>query len=189
MSLLKNAELFAKSKHSGKLKKSGIQVVMLTGDNESAARSVAQDLGIDRFFAHVLPEDKAAYVQKIKKEGKIVAMVGDGINDAPALAAADVGIAVGGGTDVALETAGVTLLRNDIALIPKVILLSRLTLRNIHQNLVWAFGYNILLLPVAVGILYPFFGIMMHPMLAGAAMAFSSLSVVLNALRLHRMRL
>ncbi|MDP3889181.1 MAG: HAD-IC family P-type ATPase, partial [bacterium] len=166
-----------------------IQVIMVTGDNEQAAQSVAYDLGIDRFFAQVLPEDKAAYVQNIKREGSFVAMVGDGINDAPALAAANVGIAVGGGTDVALETAGIALLRNDIALIPKVISLSRMTLRNIYQNLAWAFGYNIALLPVAVGILYPLFGIMMSPILAGAAMAFSSLSVVLNALRLNRMRL
>ena len=171
------------------LKKDGIQVVMLTGDNQQAAQSVAQQIGIDRFFAQVLPEDKAKWVKKIKKEGHFVAMVGDGINDAPALAVADVGIAVGGGTDVALETAGIALLRDDITLIPKIIALSQATIANIYQNLMWAFGYNVLLLPVAMGILYPLFGIMLHPMLAGAAMAFSSLSVVLNALRLHRMQL
>ena len=172
-----------------KLKQIGIRSMLITGDNQLAADAVARALGIDTVLAQVLPADKAKEVERLCKEGNIVAMVGDGINDAPALAAADVGIAMGSGTDVALETAGVALLRNDIRLVWKVIMLSRATIRNIRQNLVWAFGYNILLIPVAMGLLYPLFGIMLNPLFAGAAMAFSSLSVVLNALRLRRVRL
>jgi len=171
------------------LKKMNIRSVMITGDNELAAQAVARAVGIDDFFAQVLPEDKAKRVEELKTGGKVVAMVGDGINDAPALVVADVGIAIGSGTDIALEAADVALLRNDMRLVPKLITLSRATIRNIWQNLVWAFGYNILLIPVAMGMLYPLFGIMLHPMLAGAAMAFSSLSVVLNALRLRRVKL
>lgn len=171
------------------LKKMGITPVMLTGDNEQAARAVAQQVGIEEFFAQVLPEEKTQKVAELKKRGFLVAMVGDGINDAPALAAADVGIAVGSGTDVALEAAGIALLHNDMKLVPFTIRLSHATMRNIRQNLIWAFGYNVVLLPVAMGALYPLMGIMLHPIFAGAAMAFSSLSVVLNALRLKRVSL
>ena len=172
-----------------KLKRIGISSMLITGDNKLAANAVARTLGIDAVLAQVLPADKAKEVERLCKEGNIVAMVGDGVNDAPALASADVGIAMGSGTDVALETAGVALLRSDITLVPKVITLSRATIRNIRQNLIWAFGYNVFLIPVAMGILYPLFGVMLNPMFAGAAMAFSSLSVVLNALRLRKVRL
>ncbi len=168
-----------------KLKKMNISTAMVTGDNELTAKLIADYVGIDKVFAEVVPEDKAAYVKKLMGEGLNVAMVGDGINDAPALALADVGIAMGEGTDVAIETAGVTLLYNDLRLIPKFVILSKSTMRNIRQNLVWAFGYNVLLIPVAMGVLCPGFGITINPILAGAAMAFSSLSVVLNALRLR----
>ena len=172
-----------------KLKRIGISSILITGDNQLSANAVARALGIDKALAQVLPADKAKEVKRLCKEGKVVAMVGDGINDAPALASADVGIAMGSGTDVALETAWVALLRSDITLVPKVITLSRATIRNIRQNLIWAFGYNVFLIPVAMGILYPLFGVMLNPMFAGAAMAFSSLSVVLNALRLRKVRL
>jgi len=171
------------------LDKLGIHTVMLTGDNEQVARVVVKKVGIKNFYAKVLPADKEKYIRDIQKKRDIVAMIGDGINDAPALAAADVGIAIGSGTDIAIETAGVTFLRPDIALLITLIRLSRATLRNIKQNLVWAFGYNIVLIPVAMGILYPFFGIIINPMFAGVAMAFSSISVVLNALRLQRVTL
>ena len=171
------------------LKRMNVRSVMITGDHELAAQAVARAVGIDDFFAQVLPEDKAKRVEELKTGGRVVAMVGDGINDAPALAVADVGIAIGSGTDIALEAADAALLRNDMRLVPKLIALSRATIRNIWQNLAWAFAYNILLIPVAMGILYPLFGIMLHPMFAGAAMAFSSLSVVLNALRLRRVKL
>ncbi|MFC1842813.1 copper-translocating P-type ATPase [Candidatus Dependentiae bacterium] len=169
-----------------KLKKMGIESVMITGDNEISASVVAKEVGIKRFFARVLPQEKASYIQKLKQEGNVVAMVGDGINDAPALALADVGIAIGSGTDIAIESAEVALLRADISLVPKLINLSKSTMKNIYQNLVWAFGYNIVLVPVAAGCLYPFWQVALSPMLAGAAMSFSSLSVVLNALRLKR---
>ncbi len=162
-----------------------ITTVMITGDNRISAAAVADQVGIKEFFAEVPPEDKAAYVDKLKEKGLRVAMVGDGINDAPALAAAHIGIAMGTGTDVALETAGAALLHNDLLLIPKLVVLSKATLKNIRQNLVWAFGYNIVLIPVAMGVLYPWFGITINPILAGGAMALSSLSVVLNALRLR----
>ncbi|MCA9770303.1 copper-translocating P-type ATPase [Candidatus Dependentiae bacterium] len=171
------------------LKQQNIQPVMITGDNERAARAVAQDIGIEHFYARVLPVDKEKKVRELQQKGYTVAMVGDGINDAPALAAADVGIAVGSGTDVALETAGTALLRTDMMVIKKLIMLSRATMRNIRQNLVWAFGYNILLIPIAMGVLYPLFGITINPMFAGASMVLSSLSVVLNALRLKRKKL
>lgn len=166
-----------------------IESVMLTGDNAQTAEAVAKRLGINRVRAEVLPGDKQQVIEELQKEGKIVAMVGDGINDAPALAIADMSMAMGMGTDVAIETAGVTLLRSDIALVPKAIKLSRATLRNIRQNLWWAFGYNTILIPVAMGILYPFFGIQLNPMIASAAMAFSSVSVISNALRLKRINL
>lgn len=167
----------------------GIRTMMITGDNELAAQAVAKAIGIDQVFSQVLPQDKEALVRRLCTEGNVVAMVGDGINDAPALAAADIGIAMGSGTDVALETAGAALLRDDMSLVPKLIALSRATMKNITQNLVWAFGYNVILIPVAMGALYPLFGIMLNPMLAGASMAFSSVSVVLNALRLKRAKL
>jgi len=171
------------------LKRMGIESVMMTGDNQMSASIVANQVGIKRFFARVLPEDKESYIRKFKAEGMVVAMVGDGINDAPALAAADVGIAIGSGTDIAIESALVALLRSDVSLVPKVITLSHAVMRNIWQNLFWAFGYNIILVPVAAGCLYPLFGVTLSPMIAGAAMSFSSLSVVLNALRLKKVSL
>lgn len=168
------------------LKKMGVIPVMITGDNKVTANAIAKELGIEEVFAEVLPEDKANKIKELQNRdtGNIVAMVGDGINDAPALATADIGIAMGSGTDVAMESAGITLLRGDISLVPKSIKLSKATMRNIKQNLVWAFGYNVILVPVAMGALYPFFGILLNPILASGAMAFSSVSVVTNALRL-----
>ena len=171
------------------LKQNNIKTIMLTGDNERVARSIAQKLSIDDFFAHVKPDQKAQKIGELKKEGIIVAMVGDGINDAPALAEANVGIAIGSGTDVAIATAPIVLLSNDIKLVPYVVELSKATKRNIYQNLVWAFGYNIILIPVAMGLLYPFFNILISPIMAGGAMVFSSLSVVLNSLRLRTKKL
>ncbi|WP_249414160.1 heavy metal translocating P-type ATPase [Alteribacter keqinensis] len=170
------------------LKGMGIEVVMLTGDNKRTAAAIAKEAGIDRFEAEVLPEDKASYVKKLQAEGKKVAMVGDGINDAPALAQADISIAIGTGTDVAMETANITLMRGDVMSIVTAVRLSKSTMRMIWQNLGWAFGYNIVLIPVAAGLLYPFFGLLLNPMLAGAAMAFSSVSVVLNTLRLKKFK-
>ncbi len=167
------------------LKKLGITPVMMTGDNEKTARAIAAEVGIEEVHAEVLPADKESELQALREEYGVVAMVGDGINDAPALAAADVSIAMGEGTDVAIESASITLLRSDISLVPKAIALSQKTMRNIKQNLFWAFGYNVLLIPVAMGVLYPFTGIVLNPIMAGAAMAFSSVSVVTNALRLR----
>ena len=163
----------------------GVRLVMLTGDNETTARAVADRLGIREFHAGVLPEDKARIVQELRRTGRIVAMAGDGVNDAPALAAADVGIAMGTGTDVAIESAGVTLLKGDLQAIARARALSTATMRNIRQNLFFAFFYNSLGVPVAAGVLYPAFGLMLSPVIAAAAMAGSSLSVVLNALRLN----
>lgn len=171
------------------LREEGIRVVMLTGDNWTTAEAVAAKLGIDEVEAEVLPDQKSAVVAKFKKEGRIVAMAGDGVNDAPALAAADVGIAMGSGTDVAIESAGITLLKGDLNGIVRARRLSRATMSNIRQNLVFAFIYNAAGIPVAAGLLYPLFGILLSPMIAAAAMALSSVSVVTNALRLNRQSL
>jgi Cu+-exporting ATPase len=163
----------------------GLTVVMLTGDSRVTAEAVAKKLGIDRVLAEVLPDQKAEAVRQLKSEGRVVAMAGDGINDAPALAVADVGIAMGTGTDVAMESAAVTLVKGDLRGIVKARALSRATMKNIRQNLVFAFGYNLLGVPVAAGVLYPFFGLLLSPMIAAAAMSLSSVSVVANALRLR----
>jgi len=171
------------------LRKDGIISIMLTGDNQQTALAIAKAVSIEKVVAEVLPIDKEKMIRELRKKYSVVAMVGDGINDAPALATADVGIAMGGGTDVAIESAGITLLRSDISLVPQAINLSKVTMRNIKQNLFWAFSYNIILIPVAMGVLYPFWGILLNPMLAGAAMAFSSVSVVFNALRLKTIKL
>ena len=165
-----------------------IKTVMLSGDNNITAQAVADSLGIDQVEAEVLPQSKEQKIRELKKNG-VVAFVGDGINDAPALAAADVSVAMGSGTDVAMASAAVTLLRSDLSLIPRVFSLSRLTMNNIKQNLWWAFGYNVVLIPVAMGVLYPIYGWQLNPMLAAGAMAFSSVSVVLNALRLKTLKL
>lgn len=167
----------------------GVHIVMLTGDSQRTADAVARQLGIDTALAEVLPEDKAGHVKRLQADGRTVAMAGDGINDAPALAQADVGIAMGTGTDVAMESAGVTLVKGDLGGIERAIVLSRATMRNIRQNLAFAFGYNALGIPLAAGVLYPAFGLLLSPMFAGAAMAMSSVSVVTNALRLNRIRL
>jgi len=171
------------------LKATGVRIVMLTGDSRRTAEAVAKSLGIDELLAEVLPQDKAAEVKKLQAAGRKVAMAGDGINDAPALAQADVGIAMGTGTDVAMESAGVTLVKGDLTGIARAAVLSRATMRNIRENLVFAFGYNALGIPVAAGVLYPAFGLLLSPVFAGAAMALSSVSVVTNALRLNRLRL
>jgi Cu+-exporting ATPase len=162
---------------------------MLTGDSRVTAEAVARRLGLDEVLAEVLPEQKAEAVRRLQGEGRVVAMAGDGINDAPALAAAQVGIAMGTGSDVALESAGVTLVKGDLRGIVRARRLSRATLRNIRQNLLFAFGYNALGVPMAAGVLYPFFGLLLSPMVAAAAMSFSSVSVIANALRLRRVRL
>jgi Cu+-exporting ATPase len=167
----------------------GVQVVMLTGDSRATAEAVAKKLRIDQVFAEVLPDQKADVVQKLRADGRVVAMAGDGINDAPALAAADVGIAMGTGTDVAMESAGVTLVKGDLRGIAKARALSRSVMANIRQNLFFAFAYNVAGVPVAAGILYPVLGLLLSPMLAAAAMSISSVSVVANALRLRHTRI
>ncbi|MCR9119578.1 MAG: copper-translocating P-type ATPase, partial [bacterium] len=167
----------------------GLRIIMLTGDNERTAKTVADQLGIDEFEAGVLPEDKHERIKSLKQEGRKVAMAGDGINDAPALAEADIGIAMGTGSDVAIESAGVTLVKGDLRGIIKAIQLSRHTMSNIRQNLFFAFFYNALGVPIAAGVLYPIFGLLLNPMIAAAAMSFSSVSVIANALRLRTTKL
>jgi len=166
-----------------------VKVVMLTGDNRTTADAVAKSVGTDSVEADVLPDQKAAAVKRLQSLGERVAMAGDGINDAPALAQADVGIAMGTGTDVAMESAGVTLVKGDLRGIVRARRLSRAAMRNIRQNLFFAFVYNTLGVPVAAGVLYPLFGVLLSPMIASAAMTFSSVSVIANALRLRRISL
>jgi Cu+-exporting ATPase len=171
------------------LRNEGIRIVMLTGDNRTTAQAVASKLGITEIEAEVAPEQKHAIVQKLRGEGRKVAMAGDGVNDAPALAAADVGIAMGTGTEVAMQSAGITLVKGDLAGIVRARHLSRATMRNIRQNLALAFVYNALGIPLAGGVLYPAFGLLLSPMVAAAAMSLSSVSVISNALRLRLTRL
>ncbi len=171
------------------LKLQGKQVVMITGDNRRAAESVARSLGIDRVLAEVLPEDKANEIKRLQEQGEKVAMVGDGINDAPALVQADVGIAIGSGTDIAIESGGIVLVKDDLRDVARTLDLSCYTMRKIRQNLFWAFFYNVISIPIAAGVLYPFYGFMLNPIIAGAAMAFSSVSVVTNSLSMRRYKL
>jgi Cu+-exporting ATPase len=171
------------------LHKDGIRIVMLTGDNRTTAEAVAKKLGLDEVYPEVLPEQKGNLVKRLQAEGRIVAMAGDGVNDAPALAQAHVGIAMGTGTDVAMESAGVTLVKGDLRGIAKAGRLSRGTMRNIRENLFFAFVYNVLGIPIAAGVLYPFFGVLLSPVIASVAMTFSSVSVITNALRLNRLQL
>ena len=167
----------------------GIRILMLTGDNRKTAEVVAKRLGIDDIEAEVLPEQKTEAVKRLQAQGHKVAMAGDGVNDAPALAQADVGVAMGTGTDVAMESASVTLIKGDLRGIARARRLSEATMRNIRQNLFFAFIYNVLGVPIAAGVLYPFFGLLLSPMIASAAMTFSSVSVIANALRLRRIEL
>jgi Cu+-exporting ATPase len=171
------------------LHQEGLRIVMLTGDNRTTAQAVAKELGIDEVEADVLPEGKAEVIKRLQSKGALVAMAGDGVNDAPALAQADVGIAMGTGTDVAMESAGITLVKGDLRGVARARKLSRATMRNIRQNLFFAFIYNVLGVPIAAGILYPFFGILLSPMIASAAMTLSSVSVIMNALRLRKVEL
>jgi Cu+-exporting ATPase len=172
-----------------RLHQDGVRVSMLTGDARATAEAVARKLGIDQVIAEVLPDQKAAHVERLQAEGRIVAMAGDGINDAPALAKAHVGIAMGTGTDVAIESAGVTLVRGDLRAIARARVLSRATVKNIRQNLWFAFAYNALGVPIAAGALYPVFGLLLSPMFAAAAMSLSSVSVIGNALRLRHVEI
>jgi P-type Cu+ transporter len=172
-----------------KLMDEGVEVIMLTGDNHNTAAAVANELNLSNFKAECLPQDKLAEIKRLQAEGKVVAMAGDGINDAPALAQADIGIAMGTGTDVAIESAKITLLKGDLQGIVKAKTLSHKVMRNIKQSLFFAFGYNVLGIPIAAGILYPFFGLLLSPMIAAAAMSFSSVSVIANSLRLRGLKL
>ena len=173
----------------GKAAQLGVKLIMVTGDNPITAKSIAERVGIREFKAEVLPKDKAAIVQALKDQGEKVGMVGDGINDAPALAQADVGMAIGTGTDIAIESADIVLMGGSLARVPEAIALSKATLRNIEQNLWGAFIYNLMAIPIAAGLFYPIFGWLLNPMIAGAAMAMSSVTVVTNASRLRAMRL
>jgi len=171
------------------LKRSGLRLVMLTGDNRATAEAIAKELDITEFEAEVLPEKKLSIVKKLQSEGRIVAMAGDGVNDAPALAQADVGIAMGTGTDVAMESGDITLIKGDLNALMRARNLSRVTMSNIRQNLFFAFIYNLLGVPIAAGVLYPLTGLLLQPVFAAAAMSFSSVSVIANALRLRRVKL
>jgi Cu+-exporting ATPase len=171
------------------LQEEGLRIVILTGDRKGAAKVIADKLGIREVEGEALPQQKAEIVKRLKSQGRTVAMAGDGINDAPALAAADVGIAMGTGTDVAIENAGITLVKGDLRGIGRARKLSRATVRNIKQNLLFAFLYNVIGIPIAAGVLYPTFGLLLSPMLASAAMSFSSVSVIANALRLRKVSL
>ncbi len=171
------------------LRADGVHIVMLTGDNRTTAEAVARALGIADVHADMLPDEKHRIVRQLKADGKVVAMAGDGVNDAPALADADVGIAMGTGTEVAMQSAGITLVKGDLAGIVRARSLSRMTMRNIRQNLAFAFAYNIIGIPIAAGILYPLFGILLSPVVAALAMSLSSVSVIANALRLRSVRL
>ncbi len=170
------------------LREAGVRIVMLTGDGKTTALAVGKELGIEEVVAEVFPEDKAKIVQRLRSEGRIVAMAGDGVNDAPALAAAEVGIAMGTGTDVAMESAGITLLKGDLMGIVRARRRSQATMRNIRQNLFLSFVYNVAGVPIAAGVLYPLFGWLLSPIVAAAAMALSSVSVIVNALRLRTVR-
>jgi Cu+-exporting ATPase len=171
------------------LRETGLQLVMLTGDNRLTAQAIAAELGIEKFEAEVLPQDKSEAIKKLQAEGHVVAMAGDGVNDAPALAQADVGIAMGTGTDVAMESADVTLVKGDLSALLRARKLSRAAMGNIRQNLFFAFVYNLLGVPIAAGLLYPFTGLLLQPVFAAVAMSFSSVSVIANALRLRNARL
>jgi Cu+-exporting ATPase len=171
------------------LKAQGLRVLMVTGDNRTTAQHVARSLGLDDVMAEVLPEQKKAVIERLQKEGRTVAMAGDGVNDAPALAQSDVGIAMGTGTDIAMESADLTLVKGDLRGIARARRLSRAAIRNIRQNLFLAFVYNALGVPIAAGVLYPVFGLLLSPMFAAAAMSLSSVSVITNALRLSRVRI
>jgi Cu+-exporting ATPase len=171
------------------LRNEGIRIVMLTGDNNTTAEAVARKLRIKEIEADVLPQDKNLIIKKLLGEGRIVAMAGDGVNDAPALAAASVGIAMGTGTEVAIQSAGITLVKGDLAGIARAIVLSRATMRNIRENLIFAFAYNAIGIPIAAGVLYPTFGILLSPIVGALAMSLSSVSVIANALRLRTLKL
>ena len=171
------------------LRRSGLRLLMLTGDNRATAEVIARELGIDEFQAEVLPHTKSETVAKLQRQGRVVAMAGDGVNDAPALVQANVGIAMGTGTDVAMESGDITLVKGDLRAIARARNLSRATMSNIRQNLFFAFVYNLLGVPIAAGILYPFTGLLLQPVLAAAAMSFSSVSVIANALRLRSAKL